>query len=109
MEDSYYMDSPRDTLYSTPHLHPAQKVVINARKARVRRANAESTVLTQTYGLSPFQQQLILENERARRQLMLQRDRDEARRRRTIEQNAYGVLGSTANTAGKYFISSLFR
>lgn len=109
MKDNFYMDRPQYSYDEYSNLYPAHKVIINARKSKVRRANAESMVLNQTYPLDPFQQQMILDDARYRRQLMLQRDKEEKRRRRVFERNAYGALGSTASTAGKYFVSSLFQ
>lgn len=109
MQDNFYMDTPQYSYDEYSDLYPAHKVILNARKSQARRANAENIVLNQAYPLDPFQQQMILDDARYRRQLMLQRDREEKRRRRVFEQNAYGALGSTASTAGKYFVASLFQ
>ncbi len=45
-------------------------------------------MLNSEYNLSPFEQQLVLSDERFRRQAMLQRDRDKERRRRIVEQQS---------------------
>ncbi|GAB4320213.1 MAG: hypothetical protein OHK0047_02690 [Leptolyngbyaceae cyanobacterium] len=110
MNNSYIETPPEYTAtpYQLNEYHPAIRVIGKARKARARRVNAESMVVGQTYSLDPFQQQMILENERYRRQLMLQRDREDSRRRRLLEQQAYSTMGSIGSTAGREFVKSLF-
>lgn len=104
----YYMRNPQSSYNEYPDLYMANEVGLTDRKARLGKKNSINRMPAQAFDLDPFQKQMILENERYLRQLMLQRDREEARRRRIIEQNAYGVLGSTAGTAGKHLVNYLF-
>jgi hypothetical protein len=110
MENSYIETPPGYTVmpYQLNEYHPAMRVMDNARKANLRRVRAQDYVLNRDYNLSPFQQQLVLEDERFRRQAMLQRDRDKGRRRRLVEQQLYSTMGSIGSTAGREFVKSLF-
>jgi hypothetical protein len=110
MNNSYIETPPEYTAmpYQLNEYHPAMRVMDKARQANLRRIRAQDYVLNSEYNLPPFQQQMILENERYRRQLMLQRDREDSRRRRLLEQQAYSTMGSIGSTAGRELVKSLF-
>lgn len=110
MNNSYIETPPEYTAmpYQLNEYHPAMRVMDKARQADLRRIRAQDYVLNSEYNLSPFQQQLVLEDERFRRQAMLQRDRDKERRRRLVEQQVYSTMGNIGSTAGREFVKSLF-
>ena len=108
MNENFYMTIPSSTtVFDLPDNHPAKKVAINARRAQARNMNAENTLINSTYRLTPFQQQLALEDERFRKQLMLHREKEESRRRQLIERNTYDAIGSIASSTGRGFVKSL--
>lgn len=108
MQDNIYMDSPQHSHSEYSGFYPAYKVVENARKVKIRKLNAENVLFNPAYELGPLQQQMLLEDSRYRRQIMLQRERDKERRRRLSEQQAYSTIGNIGSTASRELIKSLF-
>jgi len=108
MNGNFYMATPSGTVFDLPDNHPEKVAAINERKAQARNLDAQNYLMINAYALTPYEQQLALMDERYRRQLMLQRDREDSRRRRLLEQQAYSTIGSIGSAAGREFVKSLF-
>lgn len=107
MNSNAYMSIPPGTIADLDDTHPAKQTLIRARQNKLRRMKAQDTLNYQSYVLSPLERQLILENERFHRRLMLQREKYDAQRRSLIERHAYGVIGSGVKQTSNALINSL--
>lgn len=107
MNENFYMGIPPGTIADLDETHPAKQVSIRARQSKLRRMKAQDALNHQSYGFSPLEQRLILENERFHRRSMLQREKDDAQRRQLLERHAYGTLSSATKSASNALINSL--